>query len=125
MGQAANFSSPAATPLQSKLDAEARTALNEPLNILQMGCWDGIMVIKAGIERANSVDPKLVAKALPEAVVETSYGPITYGGSATYGSPQQLLLPVIVTQIKNGDTVEIKRVISNELPENLRKQYQH
>ena len=67
MGQAANFSGPTATPLQSKLDAEARAALNEPLNILQMGCWDGVMVIKAGIERANSIDPKLVAKALPEA----------------------------------------------------------
>jgi branched-chain amino acid transport system substrate-binding protein len=124
MGQAANFSGPNATPLQSKLDTEARTALNEPLNILQMGCWDGVMVIKAGIERANSIDPRLVAKALPEAVVETSYGPITYGGAATYGSPQQLLLPVIVTQIKNGDTVEIKRVISSELPENLRKKYE-
>jgi branched-chain amino acid transport system substrate-binding protein len=124
MGQAANFSGPTATKLQSSLDAEARKALNEPLNILQMGCWDGTMAIKAGIEKANSVDARSVAKTLPEATVETSYGPITYGGKATYGSPQQLLLPVIVTQIQNGDTVEIKRLISSELPEALRSQYE-
>jgi branched-chain amino acid transport system substrate-binding protein len=110
MGQAANFSSPTATQLQRQMDAEARQALHEPLNILQMGVWDGVMAIKAGIEKANSIDPRVVAKALPQTSVNSSYGPVHYGGTPTYGSPQQLLVPVIITQIQNGNTVEIRRV---------------
>lgn len=112
MGQAADFSSSTATALQQRLDAEAKQVLHEPLNILQMGVWDGVMAIKAGIEKANSVDPKAVARVLSTTSVDTSYGPVTYGGAATYGSPQQLLVPVIISKIKDGNTIEIRRVAS-------------
>jgi branched-chain amino acid transport system substrate-binding protein len=114
MGQGADFSGPTATKLQRDLDTQAKQALKEPLNILQMGVWDGVMAIKAGIEKADSVDPKAVAKALPSAKPDTSYGAVGYGGKATYGSPQQLLVPVIITQIQNGNTVEVRRVKSQD-----------
>jgi len=112
MGQGADFSGPTATKLQRDLDTQAKQALKEPLNILQMGVWDGVMAIKAGIEKADSIDPKAVAKALSSAKPNTSYGPVGYGGTATYGSPQQLLVPVIITQIQNGQTIEVRRVKS-------------
>ncbi|MFK4446045.1 branched-chain amino acid transport system substrate-binding protein [Caballeronia udeis] len=112
MGQAADFSGATATALQRDLDSQAKQVLHEPLNILQMGVWDGMMALKAGIEKADSIDPKAVAKSLPTTTVETSYGPVGYGGKATYGTPQQLLVPVIITQIRNGSTLEVRRVAS-------------
>lgn len=121
MGNAADFGGPAATPIQRKLNAGALKALNEPLNILQLGAWDGMMAIKAGIEKADSIDPRKVAKALPEIIFESSYGPAAFGGAATYGSPQQMLVPIIVTQIKNGQTVEIARITPAELEQRLAK----
>ena len=51
------------------------------------------------------------------------YGFITpdEGGKDVYGSPQQLLIPTIVTQIENGVVVERKRVDSPELKDRLAK----
>jgi branched-chain amino acid transport system substrate-binding protein len=115
MGQAADFSGATATALQRDLDTQAKQVLHEPLNILQMGVWDGMMALKAGIEKADSIDPRAIAKALPTTTVETSYGPVGYGGKSTYGTPQQLLVPVIITQIQNGNTVEIRRVKSTDV----------
>ena len=115
MGQAADFSGATATALQRDLDTQAKHVLHEPLNILQMGVWDGMMALKAGIEKADSIDPRVIAKALPTTTVETSYGPVGYGGKSTYGTPQQLLVPVIITQIQNGNTVEIRRVKSTDV----------
>jgi branched-chain amino acid transport system substrate-binding protein len=121
MGNAADFGGPTATPLQRQLNADGLKALGEPVNILDMAAWDSAMAIKAGIEKANSIDPKAVAKALPTLIFESSYGPAAFGGEATYGNPQQMLVPIIVTQIKNGQTVEIERIIPDELKQRLAK----
>jgi branched-chain amino acid transport system substrate-binding protein len=121
MGNAADFGGPNATPVQRKLNEGALKTLNEPLHILALGAWDGMMAVKAGIEKADSIDPKKVAKVLPEIIFESSYGPMAFGGKETYGSPQQLLVPIIVTQIKNGQTVEIARVQQPELEQRLAK----
>lgn len=121
MGNAADFGGPTATDIQRKLNEGALKALNEPANILHMGAWDGLMAVKAGIEAAGSLDPKQVAKALPNVIFESSYGPTAFGGKETYGSPQQMLVPVIVTQIKNGKTVEIERILPEELKARLAK----
>ena len=121
MGNAADFGGASATPIQRKLNEGAQKAMNEPLNILQLGAWDGMMAVKAGIEKADSIDPKKVAKAMPEIVFESSYGPTAFGGKETYGSPQQMLVPIIVTQIKNGQTVEIARITPAELEQRLTK----
>ena len=122
MGNAADFGGPTATPVQQRLNAGALKALNEPVNILHMGAWDGTMAIKAAIEKSNSIDPKVVAKTLPTIIFESSYGPTAFGGQETYGSPQQMLVPIIVTQIKNGQTVEVERIIPDELKQRLAAQ---
>ena len=118
---AADFSGAAATPIQRRLDADAKKALGEPLNVAEMAVWDSMMAIKTAIEKAGSIDPRIVAKLLPEIVFDSSYGPTVFGESNIYGSPQQMLLPVIVTQIRNGAVVEVKRVNSPELQKRIGK----
>ena len=119
MGLSADFDGPQATPVQRKLNVGMKAAVGEPMNVIQIGGYDAVMALKAGMEAANSLDPKAIAAVLPKIVFETSYGKTAFGGKATYGSPQQMLVPVVVTQVKGGKLVELERLIPAELTKRL------
>lgn len=119
MGLAADFDGPTATEAQRKLNAGAKEALKESLNVIHMGGYDGVMAAKAGIEAANSLDPQKIAEALPKAVFDISYGKAAFGSKDVYGTPQQLLIPIVVTQIQDGKTVEVVRIVPDELKKRL------
>lgn len=121
MGLAADFDGPTATEIQRKLNTGAKEALKESLNVIHMGGYDGVMAAKAGIEAANSLDPKKIAEALPKAVFDISYGKAAFGSKDIYGTPQQLLIPIVVTQIQDGKTVEVVRILPDELKKRLGK----
>jgi branched-chain amino acid transport system substrate-binding protein len=84
-----------------------------------MGGYDGVMAAKAGIEAANSLEPQKIAEALHKAVFDISYGKAAFGSKAIYGTPQQLLIPIVVTQIQDGKTVEVVRILPDELKKRL------
>jgi branched-chain amino acid transport system substrate-binding protein len=123
MAASADFAGPTSTPIQRKLNEGTIANLHEPLNAIELGAWDAAMAVKAAIEKADSIDPRKVAKAMPEIIFESSYGPAAFGGKETYGSPQQILIPIIITQIQNGKTVELERIQPPELKERLAKQH--
>jgi branched-chain amino acid transport system substrate-binding protein len=89
------------------------------LNLTDLSAWDGVMALKAGLEKAGRVDATAVAKVLPTIVFDSSFGPSAFGGRSQYGTPQQILLPVIVTQVRDGKVVEIARIESTELKQRL------
>ncbi|MCC7047449.1 MAG: ABC transporter substrate-binding protein [Alphaproteobacteria bacterium] len=120
MGLVVDFASPAATETQRRLNGEAEKVLGEPLNPVHVSTWDATMALKAGIEKANSLDPKKVADALRTVVFESSYGPAAFGGAETYGIAEQILVPVTVAAVRNGKIVELARVKPKELEERLK-----
>lgn len=115
MGAAVVFDSPQTTERQRKLNEGARAAFGESPNSVQLAFYDSVRAIKAGMEAAQSVDPKAVAAALPKVKFNSFYGPAAFGGKDIYGSMQQILVPVIVTQIKGGKLVELRRIESAEM----------
>lgn len=115
MGAAVVFDSAQTTEKQRKLNEGARAAIGENLNAVQIGFYDSVKALKAAMELSQSVDPKAVAAALPKVRFESFYGTSGFGGKATYGSPQQILIPVIVTQIKGGKLTEVRRIESEEM----------
>ena len=115
LGASADFDGETATEVQRALNAGARKALGEPLNGITISSYDAIMALRAAIEAADSVDPAKVKDALIPVRFESSYGPSGFGGEALYGYPQQMLLPVIVTQVQNGKPVELTRSNPAEL----------
>jgi branched-chain amino acid transport system substrate-binding protein len=119
MGLAADYDGAAATPVQRELNEAGKKALGEPLNVLHMAAYDGVFVVKAGIEAAGSLDPRKVAEMLPKIIITTSYGPTVFGGAAQYGSSQQFLVPVIVTQVKDRRVVELVRLIPEEAKQRI------
>ena len=91
------------------------------MNAISVSAWDATMAIKAAMEKARSVEPAKVREAMPGLVFQSSYGWAAFGGEAEYGSPQQMLLPIIISQVEKGKTVERKRLVPPELAERLAK----
>lgn len=119
MGLSADYDGPQATEVQRKLNKGLRAAVGEPINVVQIGGYDAVMALKAGMEAANSLEPAAIAAVLPKIVFDVSYGKTAFGAKDTYGSPQHLLLPAIVTQVKGGKLVEVKRLVPAELTRRL------
>lgn len=117
LGAAITFDGAATTARQRSLNDGARALLGESLNAVQIGFYDSVKALKAAMEKAQSVKPSDVAKALPMVTFNSFYGKSAFGGREIYGSPQQLLVPVIVTQITNGKLVEVGRIAPAELRE--------
>lgn len=120
LGASADFQGDSASEAQRKLNEGAVAKLGESLNNITISSYDAVMALKAGIEAADSIDPKKVAEVLPTIVFESSYGPAAFGGKDVYGSPQQILIPVMITQIRDGKAVEVGRVAPDELKERLK-----
>ena len=115
MGAAVSFESQSITQHQRELNEGVRAASGDSINAVQIGFYDAVFALKAGMEKAQSVDAMVVAKALSGVSFESFFGRSAFGGSAIYGSPQQMLIPVIVTQLKDGKLVEVARIVSPEI----------
>lgn len=111
MGAAVSFEGAEVSDHQREVNEEARAAIGESLNTIQIGFYDAVYALKAAMEAAGSIEPREVAKALPDVTFRTFYGgEIGFYGMDNYGSRQQMKLPVIVTQVKDGTLVEAARV---------------
>lgn len=119
MGLAANFESDQATDVQQQLASGLRESQGEVLNTISIGGYDAMMAYAAALEHAGTNDQDAVREALTQVEVQSSYGPAAFGAESTYGSPQQLLLPVIVTQVQEGETVELETLVPAELEDRL------
>lgn len=115
LGAAIPLDGKLATDKQRALNAAARAVSGEDLNGITLGGYDAVYALKAAIEKAQSLEPKAVAAALPTVTFESFYGPSAFGAKDVYGSPQQQLIPVIVTQIQGGKLVELQRIQPEEM----------
>jgi branched-chain amino acid transport system substrate-binding protein len=119
MALAGDFGGPAAPEVQRRLDQGSLKDMGEHMNAVSISAWDATMAIRAAMLKANSVDPAKVRDALPDVAFESSYGLSAFGGKDEYGSPQQILLPIIISQLRNGAVVELARKVPAELQAKL------
>jgi branched-chain amino acid transport system substrate-binding protein len=111
MGAAVTFDGPTVTGKQKAINDEARAAIGESLNAIQIGFYDSVYALKAAIEKGQSIDPKKLAAVMPDTKFTSFYGTETdFYGMDTYGSRQQMRLPVIITQVQDGRLVEKARL---------------
>jgi branched-chain amino acid transport system substrate-binding protein len=115
MGYAGDYSSALSTPVQQILNQGMLAQYKEPLNPLQVSSYDSVYALKAAMEASNSLDPKKIAAVLPTLIFETSYGKTVFGGKTIYDSPQQMQVPVMITQVQDGKMVELTRIVPEEL----------
>lgn len=98
------------TEHQKALNDGVMKATGESVNAIQIGFYDSVWAIKAAMEAAQSIDPAQVAKVMPTVTFKSFYGESTgFGGKAVYGSDQQMMLPVIITQLEGKSLKEVGR----------------
>jgi branched-chain amino acid transport system substrate-binding protein len=115
LGAAISFEGAASTPLQRSLNEGVRGVSGDSINAVQIGFYDAVLALKAAMEKAQSIDPVQVARTLPTVTFDSFYGKSAFGGMESYGSAQQILVPVVVTQLKDGKLIEVGRVPAAEL----------
>ncbi|MCZ7676703.1 MAG: ABC transporter substrate-binding protein [Roseovarius sp.] len=111
MGAGVTFRPDTATEHQIAVNERAKVAIGESLNAVQIGFYDSLYALKAAMEAADSVDPRAVAEAMPNVTFRSFYGSdIGFYGEERYGRVQQMRLPIIVTQVRDGELVEVGRL---------------
>jgi branched-chain amino acid transport system substrate-binding protein len=111
MGAAMTFDGPSATEHQRKLNAEAKPLIGESLSIATNPCYDAVYMLKAGAEKAQSLDPRAIAAAMPTVRYKSFYEDnVGFGGKEGYGAIIQPMQPVYITQIVNGKVVERAKI---------------
>lgn len=119
LGAAVPMDSPNTTDLQRRLNDGVKAQTGESINAVQIGFYDSVKALASAMQQAQSIEPKAVAKSLPEITFEAFNGTSKFGGKDTYGSPQQILVPVVVSQVRQGKLVEVERYQSDELKKRL------
>jgi branched-chain amino acid transport system substrate-binding protein len=113
MGAAFTFDGPSTTEHQRKMNAEAIPLIGESLSIATNPCYDAVYMLKAGAEKAQSIEPKAIAAVMPTVKYKSFYGDdIGFGGKEVYGSVIQPMLPVYISQIVGGKVVERAKITS-------------
>lgn len=68
--------------------------------------YNAVKILFEAMHRANSVDVDAVRAELPKMTgYQTIFGPLHWGGKATYGIDHQLLTNIVILQVKNGKAV--------------------
>jgi len=115
MGGAVPFDGPSTTAHQRKVNEEVRAVIGESLGFANIAGYDVVYMLKAALEKAQSLEPKDLAAAMPSTKFRTFYGGETgWGRKDIYGSVQQALVPIYITQVVNGKLVEKARVVPKD-----------
>ena len=112
MGASMTFDGASTTEHQRKVNDEYFATFNESLGLPQISGYDAIYMLKAGAEKAQSIDPKDVAAVLETTTFRTFYGgEAGFGGKEIYGVNSQPMLPVYITQLTDGKLIEKARIV--------------
>jgi branched-chain amino acid transport system substrate-binding protein len=69
--------------------------------------YDSILLLKAAIEKAGTVDAAKVRDVLPTVEVEGAKGPVKFGGEDVLGIPHLMAMPINVVEVQNGKVVDV------------------
>ncbi len=73
-------------------------------------------IIIQALAKAGTVDDVEKIKAvLEKETFDTPWGKVKYGGAKKFGIPRQLLIPVFISTVKNGNIVVLDRISGEEI----------
>ncbi len=100
---------PGATPKIAELVKLWSASHKEPCDLDGLSAWDLMWVLSQAIDKAQSLDPVEVAKALEKAEsFDTSRGTAKMGGAKAFGLNHMLFRPCPVSRLKDGKIEFVK-----------------
>ena len=73
------------------------------------------------MQQAGTTEPKAVADRMVQGTFETMRGPLVIGGQDTYGINRQFLFPVVISEIRDGQVVDVGKSLPIELKKALKQ----
>jgi branched-chain amino acid transport system substrate-binding protein len=68
-------------------------------------------VFTQAMQRAGSVETDRVLDTLTKERFETVWGPLVIGGKETYGIDRQFLYPLVISEVRGGQVVDVAQVL--------------
>ncbi|MEW6262710.1 MAG: ABC transporter substrate-binding protein [Thermodesulfobacteriota bacterium] len=100
--QTPEFTGPRALPGHRELHDAYLAKYKETFNTTSAATYTYLLVIKAAMEKANSLDTTKVAETISTLEIPGPFGPIKFGGEKTYGMKHQIVESIFLSEIKKG-----------------------
>lgn len=91
-----------ADPKVKRLEAAFAAKYKDPFNALLIPAYDISLMLFGAIGKAQSTDARKVAPVLADLKGNGTFGPIVFGGQATYGIKRQPLYPFFLGRVEKG-----------------------
>jgi branched-chain amino acid transport system substrate-binding protein len=116
-----NFTGPDASPELRRFVEQYRKKYNEIPGPSAIANYITIDVLAQAMQQAGTTEPKAVVDRMVQGSFKTMRGPLVIGGQDTYGINRQFLFPVVITEIRDGQVIDIGNSLPTELKKTLTK----
>lgn len=103
------------SPAVKEFARKYRAKYREAATMIAVANYAGMDVVTKAMQLAGSVEADKVLQAMVTGKFETVWGPVVIGGKARYGIDRQFLYPFVISEIRDGKTVDISSVAPREL----------
>jgi branched-chain amino acid transport system substrate-binding protein len=83
--------------------------------IIAVANYAAFDVFAQAMQRARSVETERVLDVLTKERFETVWGPLVIGGKETYGIDRQFLYPLVISEVRGGQVVDLAQVLPTAL----------
>lgn len=105
-----NVKSQLVNPAVRKFAEEYEKRYKELPAVVAIGNYGAFDVFTRAMQQAGSVEPEKVLAAITKGSYDTVWGTLIIGGMETYGINRQFLYPVVISEIRNGEVVDVAAV---------------
>jgi len=79
--------------------------------VIAVANYAAFYVFTQAMQRAGSAETDRVLEVLTKERFETVWGPLVIGGKETYGIDRQFLYPLVISEVRGGEIVDLAQVL--------------
>jgi branched-chain amino acid transport system substrate-binding protein len=106
-----NVKSEHVSPAVRKFGEAYEKRYGEVAGVIAVGNYAAFDVFTQAMQKAGSVETDKVLEVLTRERFETVWGPLALGGKETYGIDRQFLYPLVISEVRGGQVVDVAQVV--------------
>jgi branched-chain amino acid transport system substrate-binding protein len=110
-----NFNGPDASPALRAFSQKFIKKYGDVPGSAAVANYVSLDVVTKAMQTAGSIDTDKVIETLTSGQYDTLRGPLVIGGKETYGIDRQFLTPVVISEIRNGQVVDVAQRLPKAL----------
>jgi branched-chain amino acid transport system substrate-binding protein len=106
-----NVKSDHVNPAVRKFGDAYEKRYGEVPGVIAVANYAAFDVFTQAIQRAGTIETDRVLEVLTKERFETVWGPLAIGGKETYGIDRQFLYPLVISEVRKGQVVDLAQVV--------------